>query len=293
MKKGQKTKTQKIHEKETELFKKYKELINSGYSEESPECESIRNEILSLNIDFCLSKAHKRYANLVKKTGDVWEVANLVYLGLVRAFPNYDPDKGVYFTSFAEYDIRHVISEFYYNDSNIKSYDAELIRKYNKAKEKIVQMYGTEDRPISDYQAVSGLSAPNLLRAQAISTRADRVFVSNEEIYDTMGASDYGNPENEAIDNYKQDVLLQTIEKLTPLEKDVISLYFGFSTPKPLPISTIAKELDVTVGEVKRCLNHALLVFREDNSMRQCFGIGRENREEAENSEDYDFKVCL
>lgn len=284
-------KTIEVHEKETELFKQYKELIKQGYSPESEECMDLRREILSLHVDFCLSKAHNKYKNLVKKTGDVWEVANLVYLGLVRAFPNYDPDKGVYFTSFAEYDIRHVVSDFYYSDANIKPYDAELIRKLKKAKEEMLRKYGTEDRPIPDYQEVSGMSATNILKADAISTRADRVFISDSEFYDICGASDYGNPEKDTFEALRNETLMNALKKLSPVEREVIGLYYGFLENEPQTYNAISKKLNITVGEVKRIINKALMAIREDKEVREYYSIGKENDDSYETAEDYDFKI--
>lgn len=288
-----KKKTMEIHEKENKLFKEYRKLIDQGYSPESPECVEIRKEILTLNVDFCLSKAHNKYPELVKKTGDVWEVASLIYLGLVRAFPRYNPDVGTYFTSFAEYDIKHMVSEFYYNDANIKPYDAGLIRKYNKAKEEIIKIYGTDDRPMSDYQRISGMSPTNLMKAEAISTRANRVFISDNEFYDTIGASDYGNPESEIMDELKNETLSNALSKLTPKEKGIISLYFGFASNKEETYNSIAKELNIPIGDVKRTLNQALMKLREDPEIREYFSIGKDMQEEKENAEDYDFSVYL
>lgn len=291
--KTQKQKTKEIHEKENKLFREYKELINQGYSPESPECVELRKEILTLNVDFCLSKAHKKYPDLIKKTGDVWEVASLIYLGLVRAFPRYNPDKNVYFTSFAECDIKHMVSEFYYNDANIKPYDAELIRKYNKAKEEIIKIYGTDDRPMSDYQKVSKMSPTNIMKAQTISNRANRVFISDNEFYDIFGASDYGNPESEVMEELKNETLSNALKKLTPKEKGVISLYFGFSSNKEETYNSISKELGIPIGDVKRTLNQALMKLREDADIREYFSIGKNEEEEKENAEDYDFAVYL
>lgn len=288
-----KKKTRQIHEQENELFRQYRRLIKEGHDPESPECVELRKQILSLNVDFCLYKAHNRYRELVKKTGDVWEVASLILLGLARAFPRFDPDKNVLFTSFAEYDIRHMVSEFYYNDANIKPYDAELIRKYNKAKEEIIKIYGTEDRPLPDYQEVSGMSAANLLKAQQISTRADRVFVSENEFYDAIGASDYGNPEMDVMDKTRSEALMNAIQKLTPKQKEIILLYYGFISNEQETYNSIAKKLGITIGDVKRTLNQALMTLRENKGLREFFAIGKNVPDEIETAEDYDFTVNL
>lgn len=288
-----KKKTQEIHEQENMLFRQYRELIKEGHDPESPECVEIRKQILSLNVDFCLSKAHNKYYDLVKKTGDIWEVASLVFLGLVRAFPRFNPDKNVYFTSFAEYDIRHTVSEFYYNDANIKPYDAELIRKYNKAKEEIIRIYGTEDRPTADYQKVSGMSATNLLKAQQIANRADRVFVSDNEFYDTIGESDYGNPESETFEKMRSEALMDAIAQLTPKQKEVVLLYYGFTSNTQETYNSIAKKLGITMGDVKRTLNQALMTLRENPTIRDFFSIGKNITEEKETAEDYEFLVNM
>lgn len=292
-----KEKTRLIHEKEAILFKEYQELRNKGFSKDSEECLDIQSKILELNWDFCLDKAQKSYKHLVASRGDEWktavtEIAIVIHLGMAEALPNYNPNYGVYFSSFAESYIKHAVEEFVQKDMNLKPYDADLTKKLERAKEIMIKKYGTDKRPISEYEKITGLSTARLIRAQTISNRANKVSIGADTFADAIGlTAEDADPEKTLEKSMQSETLLNALKELSPIQKQIISLHFGFGEDKEIKVRAIAKRLNMTEYEVQNELDSALMKIRENPEVRRYFNISA--KEAFYTKEDFDVKYAL
>lgn len=265
------------------------------WAERHPLSLDLTKEIRELHIEFCLSKASKKYKDLVaKRDNQIWAVVSIINEGLFDAIPSYDPSKNIKFVSFAEKYIKNAIKNDVALDMNVSPYYAVNINKYKKAQDKLIQKFGTDDRPLSDYEAVTGMAPLKLLMTQQNQEASACVSITDETVFDLMHCTDdLGNPEEKALEEVENDTLRDAIRSIPSLHREILCLSMGLGIDKAMTNKEIAQKYDMRESQVRKIIDSAVLSLRENPEIRQTFEIDDKVIKHHLTKDDVDFKPQL
>ena len=282
--------TKEIHEEEKKLFDKYHKLQDMGFDEKSDECLNVQKQILELNINGIVWLARKYYSGLIKAKKDEWEVINLVCIGVAESIPRYQ-DKGYTFLSFARFQIKHVINNYVHQDQGLSSYHSKGTLLIEQAENKFKEEYGEGQRPIHEYEEETGLTATAICKMDELRTISSTISMDMEGVAESINTV-FESPEKELIKNEELKTLYNELNKLTPVQRDIINLYFGFETEK-MNYKQIGRKLNMTALNVKKELEEVILSLRENPFIREMY-VPKPNKKKRKKSKAvYDYSVEL
>ena len=178
---------------------------------------------LRLSVSF-VSKRCKHLARLVE-SDDLIQMANL---GLVRAVERFDPQRGYKFSTYAYWWIRQAVNRYADCEARLvrlPGHHSQQIRRLATLTQQHLQQHGIEP---TLHQLAAAAELPlervrDLLAEARSTTSLDQPLEDGTELGDMISAGDDAEPD----DTPERQQLLEHLEKLDPLERDVIAALYG------------------------------------------------------------------
>jgi RNA polymerase primary sigma factor len=198
-----------------------------------------KERLIVSNLRFVVSIAVK-YQNLGLPLMDLINEGNM---GLIRAVDKFDVEKGFKFISYARWWIRHFILKAIFEQSTaIKlplKYATQLSKKDDADDSNTIQKLRQIYRPVSLDQR---LSEDN----------------NSDTILDLVDSESYEMPEKAAMEKNLKDIIKEVMQKLKPIERDVISRHFGLDGKRPLTLKEIGEKYNLTKERIRQIEHTAL-----------------------------------
>ena len=198
-----------------------------------------KERLIVSNLRFVVSIAVK-YQNLGLPLMDLINEGNM---GLLRAVEKFDVTKGFKFISYARWWIRHFILKAIFEQSTaIKlplKYATQLSKRDDAEDTDTVKKLKKIYRPVSLDQK---LSEDN----------------NSDTIMDLVDDSKYDLPEQRAIEENLKEIIEEVMQKLKPIEQDVISRHFGLNGKRPLTLKEIGERYNLTKERIRQIEHTAL-----------------------------------
>jgi len=234
------------------LILKYKETqrkLNNSPSEEIETLNSIldelRNQIVLGNMWLIFKVINKFYPEL-KDINDKEDIYQIGYLKLIEFVDKYDESKGASFVYYIRcYIIHHIVRESAETQSNINQYDFNDMKKIIAArvslssrKEKITPEKLAEETGLSKTRVKNLLELEKFIHQESLDE--DR-----EELPQDLIENDF---EERIIENIinESNYLEKLIDTLTPQQRIVMRLYFGFEGKSRYTQEEIANILGIS-----------------------------------------------
>jgi RNA polymerase primary sigma factor len=198
-----------------------------------------KERLIVSNLRFVVSIAVK-YQNLGLPLMDLINEGNM---GLLRAVEKFDVTKGFKFISYARWWIRHFILKAIFEQStSIKlplKYATQLSKRDDAEDSETVKKLKKIYRPVSLDQK---LSQDN----------------NSDTIMDLVDDSKYDLPEQRAIEENLKEIIEEVMQKLKPIEQDLISRHFGLNGKRPLTLKEIGERYNLTKERIRQIEHTAL-----------------------------------
>lgn len=210
--------------------------------------EALETLMLS-NLRFVVTMAAK-YRNLGLPLVDLINEGNT---GLIKALKRFDPKRGLRFVSFARWWIRHYMLKALFEQTSAVRlplrYASDLIGGGGAAGKKLEEMKNAY-RPLSLDQ-----------------------FISENESSDTVvtliGSDRYDTPEEAALKSDVSEQVGAAMERLKPMERQILRWRFGFDGSKPLTLSEIGLRCSLTKERIRQIMHAAMSKIRYPLEKRQ------------------------
>lgn len=198
-----------------------------------------KEKLITSNLRFVVSIAVK-YQNLGLPLMDLINEGNM---GLIRAVEKFDVSKGFKFISYARWWIRHYILKAIFEQStSIKlplKYATQLSKRDDESDTDTVKKLKKIYRPVSLDQKLSD----------------DQ---NSDSIMDLVDDERYELPENFVIERNLKEIIEEVMEKLKPIERDVIKRHFGLNGKRPLTLKEIGEKYNLTKERIRQIEHTAL-----------------------------------
>lgn len=227
-------------EEQIELIKKYQETNNLKY----------RNKLAESYIRMVNCYALK-YVDL---TGiDLDELASYGYEGLLFAIDNMDLSKNVC-SSYIANSIEKYLLNGIAKEQGFKNDRFHL--EYVAGKKKVMERHDGDG--ISEYDLLDEILAETFVNRKdsEFSRRAakNRFFVNYATSLDSQEIIDESNVEFDVIEKVFQEQLKENTEavlsNLTPRQKEIVKLRFGFNGKEPMTLEKIANKIGISANGV-------------------------------------------
>ena len=202
--------------------------------------EEAKKKLIVSNLRFVVSIAVK-YQNLGLPLIDLINEGNM---GLIRAVEKFDVDKGFKFISYARWWIRHFILKAIFEQST----SVKLPLKYATQLSKIAD----------DDESELLKKLRQIYRPVSLDQKLSTEDSNSDTIMDLIDDSKYDEPEKRVMDRNLREIINETLEKLKPIERDVISRHFGLNGRKPLTLKEIGEKYNLTKERIRQ-IEHAAL----------------------------------
>jgi RNA polymerase primary sigma factor len=198
-----------------------------------------KEKLITSNLRFVVSIAVK-YQNLGLPLMDLINEGNM---GLIRAVDKFDVNRGFKFISYARWWIRHFILKAIFEQStSIKlplKFASQLSGQDEEEESEVVKRLKQVYRPVSLDQRLSDDSNSD--------TMVDLVDDSRTEL-----------PERMMEEKNLREIIDQAVDKLKPIEQDVIRRHFGLNGRQPLTLKEIGEKYNLTKERIRQ-IEHAAL----------------------------------
>lgn len=199
-----------------------------------------KEKLITSNLRFVVSVAVK-YQNLGLPLMDLINEGNM---GLIKAVEKFDVNRGFKFISYARWWIRHYILKAIFEQST----SIRLPLKY-------ATRLSNKDENAVDSETIEKLE--RLYHTVSIDQR-----LSEDENSDTMldlvDDSRYKHPEKIVMERNLREIINEVIDKLKPIERDVIMRHFGLNGGPPLTLKEIGETYNLTKERIRQIEHTAL-----------------------------------
>lgn len=255
---------------ETPLLSQEEEIelaikIRSGSKEERQDS---LHKLAKANLRFVVSVA-KNYWNQGLSFGDLINEGNI---GLIKACERFDATKGFKFISYAVWWIRQAILQALAEQSRIIRLPlnrVDTLHKIGKTSSSLEQEYGREPtaNEIAQVLELTELYVTDSLSIGDTHFSLDHPFSAdnNNLFIDVLEDEEAEMPDSQLLDNELKVEIEKAMDSLTPRESEVINLYFGLSSGKPLNLKEIGKILDLTRERIRQIKEKAIRRLRHQS----------------------------
>jgi RNA polymerase primary sigma factor len=198
-----------------------------------------KERLIVSNLRFVVSIAVK-YQNLGLPLIDLINEGNM---GLIRAVDKFDVEKGYKFISYARWWIRHFILKAIFEQSTA----IKLPLKY------ATQLSSREE--FSDTELVARLK--QIYRPVSLDQKLSEDN-NSDTILDLVDSDSYEQPEKTVLEGNLKEIINEVLEKLKPIERDVISRHFGLNGKRPLTLKEIGEKYNLTKERIRQIEHTAL-----------------------------------
>jgi RNA polymerase primary sigma factor len=220
-----------------------------------------RDCLINANLRFVISVA-KQYQNLGLSLADLINEGNL---GLIEAAQRFDETRGFKFICYAVWWIRQGIIYALAKQSRIVRLPLNRISIINKIKKIIAdleQKYEREPSILEITHAIeltpTDVTAAIKNTGRYISLDAPLVQGEEENMYDVLLNEDASCPEKELLTDSLRIEIERALNKLTPIEADIIRFYFGLNGKHVHTLSEISEKFNLTRERIRQIKTRAI-----------------------------------
>jgi len=214
-----------------------------------------RQQMIKSNLRLVINIA-KKYSYLGVPMLDLIEEGNL---GLMKAVSKYDPEKGYRFSTYAAWWIKQYITRAVANQGKtvrIPVYVMEMLMRFQKIKKQLSQ---TQKKNPQLTDIARKMKLP-MSRVKQLNRMASNITSLNAPIGESGGSEFMDLIEDEsimnAVDELSKFLLHERIkgllEKMTPREKKILTLRFGFEDGSTHTLRDTAKHFGITRERVRQ-----------------------------------------
>src|SRR4030066_2111741 len=214
-----------------------------------------RDCLINANLRFVISVA-KQYQNLGLSLGDLINEGNL---GLIEAAQRFDETRGFKFICYAVWWIRQGIIYALAKQSRIVRLPLNRISNINKIKKIIAELEQKYEREPSILeisqtleQSLTNVTVAIKNAGRYISLDAPLVQGEEENMYDVLLSEDASNPDKELLTDSLKKELDRVLNKLIPIEANIIRLFFGLNGKHVHTLAEIGEEFNLTSERVRQ-----------------------------------------
>ncbi|MDR0454809.1 MAG: RNA polymerase sigma factor RpoD/SigA [Deferribacteraceae bacterium] len=218
------------------------------------------DKLVNANLKFVITMAY-RFRNSGLPLSDIINQGNL---GLLKAAKRYDPDKGVKFISYAVWWVRQYIIQGIAEQSGTVRFpikQAGNLFKVKAVKETLTRRFGREastdeiaqhlNMKETDVRDALGFAKQSLSLETPVKDGEDTTFV------DFLKSSDTS-IEDDLCKKDLKNILGNMINELSPREKEIINLRFGFGNDESMTLDELGKIFGVSRERVRQIECRAL-----------------------------------
>lgn len=178
-----------------------------------------RNELVENNILF----VHHIINNHYKVTNNLEYEDLLGYgrLGLVEAANRFDPEKGCRFSTYSRYWIKKMINDYIYRQATIvkiPSMHIKLVHDLHQLAVKVEGIY--QEREVTEEELAENLGI-DVTQVMSVKGGFSNISLDDDELTLTVDSE----AENAAL----VDVIIEEVERLDPLKRDILYRYYGIN----------------------------------------------------------------
>src|SRR4030042_5759407 len=214
-----------------------------------------RDCLINANLRFVISVA-KQYQNLGLSLPDLINEGNR---GLIEAAQRFDETRGFKFICYAVWWIRQGIIYALAKQSRIVRLPINRISSINKIKKIIAELEQKYEREPSILEISQALELTptdvNVAIKNAgryISMDAPLVQGEEENMYDVLLNEDASCPDKELLMDSLRKEIERALNKLTPIEADIIRFYFGLNGKHAHTLAEISEEFSLTIERIRQ-----------------------------------------
>lgn len=216
---------------------------------------SARDRLINANLRFVISVS-KQYQNQGLSLADIINEGNL---GLIKAAERFDETMGFKFISYAVWWIRQSIMQALAENVRIIRLPLNRVSQINKIKKgiaKLEQKYEREPTILEITQALE-LTPNDVTLAiknagRYISMDAPLIQGEEENMYDVLLNEDAYSPDKELLTDSLRKEIERALNKLTPIEADIIRFYFGLNSKHARTLAEIGEEYNLTIERIRQ-----------------------------------------
>jgi len=220
------------------------------------------------NLRFVVSVA-KQYQNQGLSLADVINEGNL---GLMKAATRFDESRGFKFISYAVWWIRQSILQALAEQSRIVRIPLNrigVICKIEKTLSELAQSFEREptEQELAQVLHISPIEIEDLLQNSGKHISLDTPLDEEEDsrLIDVLEAQDAPGPDARLLDESLEKEIEHSLRTLEPREAQVIRLYFGLGTERPLTLEEIGVKMKLTRERVRQIKEKALRRLRHSS----------------------------
>lgn len=230
------------------------------------------NKLVKSNMRFVVSVA-KQYQNQGLSLQDLINEGNI---GLIKAAQRFDETRGFKFISFAVWWIRQSILQAIADKSRIVRLPLHQVGMLNKVKKERARLEQLYERTPSEEEVALALDMDKEKLHETV-TAGNRVLSvdapmgEDEEtnLIDILHPEKEERPDDNIMQESLHKDLQETLSTLSPIERSVVSQYFGIGCTHSKTLEEIASNENITKERARKIKERALSRLRKSETTKK------------------------
>lgn len=230
-----------------------------------------RNKFIQSNLRLVVSVA-RHYLNRGLSFSDLIQEGNL---GLIKAVDKFDPERGFRFSTYATWWIRQAVVRGIADKSRTIRLPGHMNEMLGKLRKEIRQFRESQGRlPTTEELAASTETTPDKVR-QVIDISKGLLSLDanptgiDATLGETLSDEQRPTPVDLVTARFLHRDILQALENLSPHERSVILMRYGFSVDKSKSLTEIASILGLSRERVRQLEVRALKKLRRNSKVSE------------------------